>query len=67
MSQEDLLVYEDFKILSSLRILIVEDIPINQEIILYHFGRIGIQADCANNGLTAIEMVKQKLLRCSFA
>ncbi len=59
MSIEKALVYDDFKVLSGLDILIVDDIAINREIIMYHFDKVGIHGDHTDNGLTAVEMVKQ--------
>ncbi|NCB01234.1 MAG: response regulator [Spirochaetia bacterium] len=51
--------YEDFKVLSPLKVLIVEDVEINQEIMLYLLSQVGIQCEAVNNGYSAIEKVKQ--------
>jgi two-component system sensor histidine kinase/response regulator len=45
--------------LSALRILLVEDNPLNQEVALALLGHFGIQADLAANGAIAVEKVQQ--------
>ena len=51
--------FNDFKILSRLKVLVVEDIEINQEIMLYQLGQVGIQCEAVSNGHAAIEKIKQ--------
>ena len=52
--------YDDYRILSILKILVVEDITINQEIMLYLLGQVGAKCEAVNNGLSAIERIKTK-------
>ncbi len=52
--------YDDYRVLSSLKILVVEDIAINQEIMLYLLGQVGATCEAVNNGLSAIESIKTK-------
>lgn len=42
-------------------LLLVEDIPFNQEVALMLLAEFGINADVANNGQEAVDKVKQKL------
>lgn len=51
--------YDDYKVLSSLKVLVVEDVEINQEIMLYQLGQVGIQCEAVSNGHAAIEKLKQ--------
>jgi len=44
------------------RILLVEDNRINQEVALGLLRRIGYQADVANNGIRALELIKERQL-----
>jgi CheY-like chemotaxis protein len=44
---------------SSKKVLVVEDIPINREIIQSLLEDTGIQIECAYNGLEAVEKVKE--------
>jgi CheY-like chemotaxis protein/HPt (histidine-containing phosphotransfer) domain-containing protein len=41
------------------RILLVEDMPINQEVATAMLGALGLQATVADNGLKAVELVRQ--------
>ena len=50
--------YEDGKF-SGKKLLLVEDIEINREIIVSLLESTGIMIDCAENGKVALEMVKQ--------
>ncbi|MCP6760459.1 MAG: response regulator [Fischerella sp. CENA71] len=43
-----------------LRILLVEDISLNQRVALQMFERMGYRADIANNGLEALSALRQK-------
>lgn len=43
-----------------LNILVAEDTPINQKLILMILNRLGYDPDFANNGLEAVEMVRKK-------
>jgi len=45
--------------LSALRLLLVEDNPLNQEVALALLGHFGILADLADNGAIAVEKVQQ--------
>ena len=38
-------------------VLIVDDIPVNQELLRLHFGRLGYRAAIANNGQEALDML----------
>jgi CheY-like chemotaxis protein len=51
--------YNEFKVLSPLKVLVVEDIEINQEIMLYQLGQVGVQCEAVSNGHAAIEKIKQ--------
>ncbi len=42
---------------SNLKILLVEDMPINQKVVLNQLKILGYQADCATNGQAAIELM----------
>ncbi len=50
--------FNELKILSRLKVLVVEDIEINQEIMLYQLGQVGIQCEAVSNGHAAIEKNK---------
>jgi CheY-like chemotaxis protein/HPt (histidine-containing phosphotransfer) domain-containing protein len=43
-----------------LRILIAEDLPVNQKLMLAMLDRMGYQADVANHGLEVLEALKQR-------
>ncbi len=43
--------------LSAFRILLVEDVEINREIVIAMLGDTGLQIDCAENGKIAVDMV----------
>lgn len=45
---------------SSLRILLAEDHPINQQVIVEQLAALGYQADCAANGQEALDLLAQK-------
>ncbi|MCY7386083.1 MAG: response regulator [Microcoleus sp. CAN_BIN18] len=45
---------------SSLRILLAEDHPINQQVIVAQLAVLGYQADCAANGQEALERLAEK-------
>jgi len=47
---------EDF---SGLRLLIVDDIELNREIVISFLEDTGMAIDCAENGLVAVEMVRE--------
>ncbi|MCL1465204.1 ATP-binding protein [Argonema galeatum] len=42
---------------SNLKILLVEDMPINQKVVLNQLKILGYQADCATNGQAALELM----------
>ncbi|MCF7945735.1 MAG: response regulator [Spirochaetia bacterium] len=44
-----------------IKILVVEDILINQEIVLYQLQEIGVEAEAANNGAEAVKKVKDSM------
>ncbi len=52
-------IYNNYRVLSALKALVVEDIEINQEILLYQLGKVGIQCEAVSNGHAAIERIKQ--------
>lgn len=39
------------------RVLVVDDIPVNQKLLLLHLKRLGYEADVANNGQEALDML----------
>jgi CheY-like chemotaxis protein len=43
-----------------LKILVAEDVSVNQKVILHFLERIGYQADLAKNGIEAVEAMNQK-------
>ncbi|MEG3842993.1 response regulator [Microcoleus sp. herbarium14] len=45
---------------SSLRILLAEDHPINQQVIVEQLAALGYHADCAANGQEALDLLAQK-------
>jgi PAS domain S-box-containing protein len=45
--------------LSHLRVLLVEDTPVNRKVILNQLKLLGIAADCANNGEEALDQLEQ--------
>lgn len=45
---------------SSLRILLAEDHPINQQVLVEQLAVLGYQADCAVNGQQALDLLAQK-------
>ncbi len=45
---------------SSLRILLAEDHPINQQVIVEQLAALGYHADCAPNGQEALDLLAQK-------
>ncbi|MEG4273091.1 MULTISPECIES: response regulator [unclassified Microcoleus] len=45
---------------SSLRILVAEDHPINQQVLVEQLAVLGYQADCAVNGQQALDLLAQK-------
>ncbi|MCW6051692.1 response regulator [Microcoleus sp. A2-C5] len=45
---------------SSLRILLAEDHPINQQVIVEQLAALGYQADCAANGQAALDLLAEK-------
>ncbi|MCC3424412.1 MAG: response regulator [Microcoleus sp. PH2017_01_SCD_O_A] len=45
---------------SSLRILLAEDHPINQQVIVEQLTALGYHADCASNGQEALDLLAQK-------
>ncbi|MEG4802159.1 response regulator [Microcoleus sp. ARI1-B5] len=45
---------------SSLRILLAEDHPINQQVIVEQLAALGYDADCAANGQEALELLAEK-------
>jgi CheY-like chemotaxis protein/PAS domain-containing protein/HPt (histidine-containing phosphotransfer) domain-containing protein len=42
------------------RVLVVDDIPVNQKLLLLHLKRLGYEADVASNGQEALDMVSEK-------
>ena len=40
------------------KLLLADDVEINREIILTQLGKTGIEIDCAENGLEALDMIK---------
>lgn len=42
------------------RVLVVDDIPVNQKLLLLHLKRLGYQADVASNGQEALDMLEDK-------
>jgi two-component system sensor histidine kinase/response regulator len=45
---------------SSLRILLAEDHPINQQVIIEQLAALGYEADCAANGQEALDLLAEK-------
>src|SRR5581483_9732600 len=39
------------------RVLVVDDIPVNQKLLLLHLKRLGYEADVASNGQEALDMI----------
>ena len=48
---------------SQQKVLIVEDNPVNQRVAATQMKRLGFQVQCANNGLEALEAVRQRGIR----
>ncbi len=48
---------EEEAVFSGKRVLIVDDIPLNQELLRAHMERLGYDADVANNGQEALDLV----------
>jgi len=46
--------------LNNLKVLLVEDTPLNQKVILHQLSVIGCEADCVNNGQEALETLAIK-------
>ena len=46
--------------LSYVKILMVEDTPVNQKVVLNQLQLIGYQADCVNNGQEALDVLAQR-------
>lgn len=42
------------------RVLVVDDIPVNQKLLLLHLKRLGYEADVASNGQEALDMLAEK-------
>jgi CheY-like chemotaxis protein len=42
------------------RVLVVDDIPVNQKVLIMHLNKLGVSADAANNGLEAVNACKNK-------
>lgn len=42
------------------RVLVVDDIPVNQKLLLLHLKRLGYEADVASNGQEALDMLSEK-------
>lgn len=42
------------------RVLVVDDIPVNQKLLLLHLKRLGYEADVASNGQEALDMISEK-------
>lgn len=42
------------------RVLVVDDIPVNQKLLLLHLKRLGYEADVANNGQEALDMLAKQ-------
>ena len=50
----------DKKRLSALQVLLVEDLPINQKVLLSQLQALGIKADCAADGREALQLIAQR-------
>jgi CheY-like chemotaxis protein len=42
------------------RVLVVDDIPVNQKVLVMHLQKLGVSTDTANNGLEAVNACKSK-------
>jgi CheY-like chemotaxis protein/HPt (histidine-containing phosphotransfer) domain-containing protein len=42
------------------KVLVVDDIPVNQKLLLLHLKRLGYEADVASNGQEALDMLAEK-------
>lgn len=42
------------------RVLVVDDIPVNQKLLLLHLKRLGYEADVASNGQEALDMLAER-------
>jgi CheY-like chemotaxis protein len=42
------------------RVLVVDDIPVNQKVLIMHLQKLGVSTDTANNGLEAVNACKSK-------
>jgi len=52
---------ENFSAAHPFQILVAEDIPMNQKLIMWILGKLGYKPDLANNGLEVLEMMQHKI------
>ncbi len=52
--------YSTFSVLAPLHVLVVEDIEINQEILIYMLDQVGASSAVASSGFEAVNMVKKE-------
>lgn len=46
--------------LDTLKVLVVEDTPVNQKVLLHQLALLNIKADCVNNGYEALAQLQEK-------
>ncbi|MBN2858922.1 MAG: response regulator [Sphaerochaetaceae bacterium] len=60
LHQERVFDYTSFQALSSLHLLIVEDIEINQEVLIYMLDKVGASHSLARDGYEALDVIRKE-------